>query len=99
MQINQAFSQRRKMMRNALQPLYSSAASEAALVASKLRPDARAQDLSVQQFADVHWELHRTVVAAARGEEGGDDSGGEAAEEEGAGESASAAAASPAATL
>ena len=57
--VAKAFSERRKMMRNSMQPLHSSVEVEAALTACGLRPDARAQDLSVEQFARLAWELQR----------------------------------------
>ena len=67
--VAKAFSERRKMMRNSMQPLHGSGEVEAALAACGLRPDARAQDLSVEQFARVAWELER-MRAEGRGGSG-----------------------------
>eukprot|EP00775_Hariotina_reticulata_P010380 gene10380-10538_t len=63
--VNKAFSERRKMLRNTLQPLYTAKQVEAALSEASIRPDARAQDLSVEQFAAVYNHLHQQVLAAA----------------------------------
>ena len=77
--VAKAFSERRKMMRNSMQPLYSSADVGAALAAVGLREDARAQDLNVEQFVRLHWELVRRAEAAKEGgDEGGSGGGGEA---------------------
>lgn len=65
MQVNKAFSERRKMLRNTLAPLYSREQAEAALGALGLRPDARAQDLSLEQFVALAWQLHGQDAAAA----------------------------------
>lgn len=43
---------------------------EAALEACKLRRDARAQDLSVAQFVELHWALQR-LKQAEEGAQGG----------------------------
>jgi len=69
-------------MRNSLQPLYPAATSEAVLKAIGLRPDARAQDLSVEQFAAFYCALHEALVAQATGgaDEGGGGGSGSAAE-------------------
>ncbi len=76
--MNKAFSERRKMMRNSLQPMYSSADAEAALQRCGLRMDSRAQDLSVDQFVAFHWALHRALL-------GEDDHTGDREAEEGGG--------------
>ncbi|WIA09306.1 hypothetical protein OEZ85_008713 [Tetradesmus obliquus] len=62
--INKAFSERRKMMRNTLQPLYTPQQVEAALQKAGVRPDARAQDLNVEQFAAVYNNLQAEQIAA-----------------------------------
>ncbi|KAF8073058.1 celI [Scenedesmus sp. PABB004] len=77
--VNKGFSERRKMLRNTLQSLHSAAAVEAALVAAGVRPDARAQELDVQQFAALYNNL--TAAAAAAGAEaaaGGEQASGAA---------------------
>jgi 16S rRNA (adenine1518-N6/adenine1519-N6)-dimethyltransferase len=48
-----AFNQKRKKMANSLQPFYVKEKVEAALSAAGVRPDARAEDLSVDEFALV----------------------------------------------
>jgi 16S rRNA A1518/A1519 N6-dimethyltransferase RsmA/KsgA/DIM1 with predicted DNA glycosylase/AP lyase activity len=85
--VAKAFSERRKMMRNSMQPLFAPAQVEAALRALKLRPDARAQDLSVAQFAAFAWELERLK------------SGGSGGSGDGSGEPATEPAAEPAAAV
>ena len=67
MLFNKAFSERRKMVRNSVQPLYPGPQVEAALVAAGLRPDARAQDLSVDDFVRFHWRLHELLLEEALG--------------------------------
>mmetsp|Transcript_19915 Transcript_19915/g.43357 ORF Transcript_19915/g.43357 Transcript_19915/m.43357 type:complete len:171 (-) Transcript_19915:69-581(-) len=57
-----AFSSRRKMMRNAVPPLFTTEQVEGALTAEGLRPDARAQDLNFDQFVRVYRRLHASVV-------------------------------------
>jgi hypothetical protein len=52
---------------------------EAALTECGLRPDSRAQDLSVDKFVAVHWVLHNGLVAASGGGGGGVDGGDAAA--------------------
>lgn len=56
-QINKAFSQRRKVLRNSLQPMYGTAEVAVALEAAGLGQEARAQDLSLEQFAALAWAL------------------------------------------
>ena len=51
--VDRAFSQRRKQMANSLQPAYQKTATTAALTALGLRPDSRAEDLSVEEFAGI----------------------------------------------
>lgn len=78
--MKKAFSQRRKTMRNSLQPLHSSAGVGAALGALGLNPNARAQDLSLADFVRFAWQLD-----AAGGGGGGECGGEEEEEEEGGG--------------
>ncbi|KAG2426295.1 hypothetical protein HXX76_013052 [Chlamydomonas incerta] len=61
--VDKAFSERRKKMRNSLTPLYSSPEVESALAACGLNVDARAQDLTLEQFVALAWQLHRQRVA------------------------------------
>ena len=56
-QVRKGFSQRRKVVRNALRPMHEPAEVAAALAEGGLRVDARAQDLTLQQFADLAWRL------------------------------------------
>jgi ribosomal RNA small subunit methyltransferase A len=56
--MKQAFSQKRKMMKNSIQPMVSGKDMGDALVACGMDESARAQDLSLQQFAQLSWELH-----------------------------------------
>lgn len=63
--VNKAFSTRRKMMRNSLQPLYTPEHVEKSLTACQLRPDARAEDLTLEQFVDFHWHLHELLLSEA----------------------------------
>lgn len=63
LQVKKAFSERRKMLRNTLQPLYTTQQVEAALSAGGIRVDARAQDLSPPQFAALHQQLHEAVMS------------------------------------
>lgn len=55
--LRKAFSQRRKVMRNSLQPLYDPVQVSAALSALGLNPDARAQDLTLEDFVHLAWEV------------------------------------------
>lgn len=57
--VSKAFSERRKMLRNTLQPLYSPREVEQALEGVGARIDARAQDLDFKQFAALHAGLVR----------------------------------------
>jgi 16S rRNA (adenine1518-N6/adenine1519-N6)-dimethyltransferase len=51
--VEMAFSQKRKKMGNSLHPFYQKEKVEAALAAAGVRPDARAEDLSVDEFRQV----------------------------------------------
>ncbi|GIL83214.1 hypothetical protein Vretimale_11273 [Volvox reticuliferus] len=62
-----AFSERRKKMRNSLQPLHSSNQVEAALAGCGLNVDARAQDLTLEQFVTLSCHLHQQTVAEGMG--------------------------------
>ncbi|KAL4434460.1 hypothetical protein ABPG75_000901 [Micractinium tetrahymenae] len=55
--VKKAFSQRRKVVRNSLRPLYEPAQVAAALQAAGLSEDARAQDLTLQEFGALAWAL------------------------------------------
>ena len=57
--VKKAFLQRRKALRNALQPLVSSTEAVAALEAVGLPADARAQELSLDEFVKLAWEIKR----------------------------------------
>ena len=56
-QVRKGFSQRRKVVRNALRPMHEPAEVAAALAEGGLSVDARAQDLTLQQFVDLAWRL------------------------------------------
>jgi 16S rRNA (adenine1518-N6/adenine1519-N6)-dimethyltransferase len=56
--VKHAFLQRRKTLRNALQPLVGGPAAVAALAAAGLPPDARAQSLSLEEFVRLAWAVH-----------------------------------------
>lgn len=68
--VGKAFLSRRKMMRNSIEPLYTTAQVEEALGKCGLRKDARAQDLSLDDFVRVHHALSEQVVAGLLGPEG-----------------------------
>jgi 16S rRNA A1518/A1519 N6-dimethyltransferase RsmA/KsgA/DIM1 with predicted DNA glycosylase/AP lyase activity len=51
------------MLRNTLQPLYSAVQVEEALSAVGVRRDARAQELSVEQFAALFVSLQTAVAS------------------------------------
>lgn len=68
-QVKKGFSQRRKVLRNALRPLHEPGQVSAALQAAGLSAEARAQDLTLAQFAALAWQLH----AASGGSGGGVD--------------------------
>jgi hypothetical protein len=59
LQMKKAFSQRRKVMRNSLQPLLSAGQVSDALCALGLNPDARAQDLTLDDFVRLAWQLQQ----------------------------------------
>ena len=67
--VNSCFLRRRKMVRNNLRPAFSPEQVEVALESAGLRPDARAQDLDMQDFV----ALCNCLVAV---EAGGSDLGG-----------------------
>lgn len=56
--MKKAFSQKRKMMKNSMQPLVSGEDVASALDECRLNVDARAQDLTIEQFAQLAWKLH-----------------------------------------
>jgi 16S rRNA A1518/A1519 N6-dimethyltransferase RsmA/KsgA/DIM1 with predicted DNA glycosylase/AP lyase activity len=68
--VGKAFLSRRKMMRNSIEPLYTTAQVEEALGKCGLRKDARAQDLSLNDFVRVHHALSEMVVSSLLGGEG-----------------------------
>ncbi|KAG2490681.1 hypothetical protein HYH03_010848 [Edaphochlamys debaryana] len=79
-----AFSERRKKMRNSLQPLASAEQVQAALAACGLNVDARAQDLTLDQFVALSWRLHeRQTAAGLRLLEGGGQGQGQGVGEQG----------------
>ena len=55
--VKACFAQKRKTLLNNLRPLVSSTRAEEAIRAAGLRPDARAEQLSVAQFAELHRRL------------------------------------------
>ncbi|KAL6756203.1 S-adenosyl-L-methionine-dependent methyltransferase [Haematococcus lacustris] len=55
--VARGFAGRRKMLRNNLQPAYSSQQVESALVRCQAKPTARAQDLSCKQWVQLSHEL------------------------------------------
>lgn len=57
---------------------------EGALTACGLNPDARAQDLSLEQWVALSWELHRGTLAGLGLAGAGEGAGKRAAEGEGA---------------
>jgi 16S rRNA (adenine1518-N6/adenine1519-N6)-dimethyltransferase len=60
--VKKAFLQRRKALRNALQPLVSSAEAVVALEAIGLTADARAQELGLEEFVKLAWELEKVKL-------------------------------------
>ncbi len=56
--VKKAFLQRRKALRNALQPLVSGEEAAAALAAAGLGADARAQELCLDEFVNLAWALN-----------------------------------------
>ena len=71
LQVKKAFSQRRKVARNSLRPLWEPADVAVALRAAGLNEDARAQDLTLAEFGALAWALQRQAGGAAGG--GGED--------------------------
>jgi hypothetical protein len=69
-QVKKAFSQRRKVVRNALRPIYEPADVLAALEAVGLNPNARAQDLTLDQFGQLAWKLHEQTGGSGSGSNG-----------------------------
>jgi 16S rRNA A1518/A1519 N6-dimethyltransferase RsmA/KsgA/DIM1 with predicted DNA glycosylase/AP lyase activity len=67
--VNKAFSEKRKMMRNSLQPLFSPEQVAEALTELKLNPMARAQELSLGDFVRFYNRLQALRVKEALGEE------------------------------
>lgn len=57
--VKRAFLQRRKMLTNALQPLLSSSEIADCLTEANLSTDSRAQNLSVSDFVELAWAIHR----------------------------------------
>jgi len=57
--VKKSFLQRRKALRNALKPLVSSAEAVVALEAIGLTADARAQELGLEEFVKLAWELEK----------------------------------------
>jgi ribosomal RNA small subunit methyltransferase A len=57
--VKKSFLQRRKALRNALQPLVSSAEAVVALEAIGLTADARAQELGLEEFVKLAWEVEK----------------------------------------
>jgi 16S rRNA (adenine1518-N6/adenine1519-N6)-dimethyltransferase len=60
--VKKSFLQRRKALRNALQPLVSSAEAVAALESIGLTADARAQELGLEEFVKLAWELEKVKL-------------------------------------
>lgn len=67
--VNKAFSEKRKMIRNSLQPLYTPEQVSEALTSLELNPSARAQELSLQDFVRFYNKLQSMVVKEALGQE------------------------------
>ena len=66
--VKRAFLQRRKVLRNALQPLVSSEEAAEAMAAAGLAPDARAQNLGLEDFVRLAWEIEKVKAARVEGE-------------------------------
>ena len=58
MQVRQAFSMKRKMLRNSLQPMYEQSQISSALDAAGLSETVRPQQLSLDQYVDLYKALH-----------------------------------------
>ncbi|GAB4815735.1 hypothetical protein N2152v2_002781 [Parachlorella kessleri] len=63
--VKKAFSQRRKVIRNSLQPLYPGSQVSTALGALGLSVDARAQDLTLDDFVRLAWQLQPAAAVEA----------------------------------
>ena len=61
--VKKSFLQRRKALRNSLQPLVPGDVAVRALEAVGLSPDARAQELGLEEFARLSWEVERLMNA------------------------------------
>jgi 16S rRNA A1518/A1519 N6-dimethyltransferase RsmA/KsgA/DIM1 with predicted DNA glycosylase/AP lyase activity len=55
--VGHCFAHKRKTLLNNLRPHFAAARIEAALAAARLKPHARAEELSLPQFARLHAEL------------------------------------------
>ena len=77
--VKKSFMQRRKALRNSLQPLVSSAEAVMALEAVGLQADSRAQELTLEDFVKLAWEIEKVKkgVAGADGEDGAEESAAE----------------------
>jgi ribosomal RNA small subunit methyltransferase A len=58
--VKRGFLQRRKALRNSLQPSFESTQVTRALESLGLSPNTRAQELSMVQFVELMWALHRS---------------------------------------
>ena len=58
MQVRQAFSMKRKMLRNSLQPLYSLPQITQALTVAGLSAQVRPQQLSLHEYVKLYEALH-----------------------------------------
>ncbi len=67
--VNKAFSEKRKMIRNSLQPLYSPDQVAQVLTELQLSPMARAQELSLGDFVRFYNRMQAIVVQEALGQE------------------------------
>jgi len=63
--VKKSFLQRRKVLRNALQPLVSAEQVATALEAAGLPLDARAQSLGLDDFVKLSWEISKVRDASA----------------------------------
>lgn len=59
--VKRGFLQRRKALRNSLQPSFESTHVTSALESLGLSPNTRAQELSMIQFVELMWALHRSL--------------------------------------
>lgn len=58
LQVRQAFSTKRKMLRNSLQPMYEQSLVKSALEAAGLSDTVRPQQLSLYQYVRLYKALH-----------------------------------------